>query len=237
MRRRVVILSVVLLAAASLLWVWHVQSSPELTFHVVTLDPRAVEIRPVVLDLEATRGLTFSQIVAGMHPYAAINGTFYGGDFRPLGDVMVDGKLVVRGRYPNAVAVRDDGGVEFVRRSASSFDWRGYRCALAAGPRLVHNGEVRITASADGFARLNPKVKASRSGIGLTHSGRLLLVVCKTPVDMWRFAELMRDLGAVEAMNLDGGPACGLYHNGNTLVEAQLRMTNLLVAYRRHAAK
>lgn len=233
MRRKAALLLVLFLGLVCL-WLWFPRSGPELRYYALVFEPRDIELRPVVLDLKATCGLEFSQIVEKYHPCAAINGTFFNNDFRPLGDVLVDGKLVNRGAYPNAVAVTTKGKIEFVRRQGSRFDWRGYRCALAAGPRLVHEGQVGIDAEADGFHTVDADAKAWRSGIGLTDKGKLLLVVCRTPVSMWRFAELMRDHGAVEAMNLDGGAACGLYHNGKTLIPARLRMTNLLLVYRRH---
>lgn len=231
-RRTIFIVGAVFLIAL-LIRVWGLRSTPELNAHVIILDPTKVELRPVLLDIKATQRLSFSQIVAPMHPYAAINGTFYDGNFRPLGDVLIDRKLVINGQYANAVAVTNYGKVRFVRRSGPAFDWRGYRCALAAGPRLVHKGEALPAPAEDGFVLLDPNAKASRSGIGITRSGKVLLVVCETHVTMWRFARLMRDLGAVEALNLDGGPASGLYCNGKTIVEARLRMTNLLVAYKR----
>lgn len=231
-RDRLRLLLTIALAAGVIVASW-LLISPAARIRVITIDPRTVDIKPVVLDLKATRGLSFSQIVARIHPYAAISGTFYDDNLKPLGDVLIDGRVANQGRYPNAIAIRDDGRVEFVRLKGRAFDWRGYRCALAAGPRLVHRGEVGITPAADGFVRLDPGAEASRSGVGLTRSGRLLLVVCETPVNMWRFARIMRDLGTVEAMNLDGGLACALYRNGHTIVSPSLRITNLLVVYRR----
>jgi len=202
--------------------------------HFVKFAPDSpIEIKPAIVDIAATRGKTFTEIVESYHPYAAINGTFYASTFVPLGDILIDGKLKVKGRYPNAFAVTDSGKWEFVRRKGKSFDWTGYRCAVAAGPRLIEDGVTDLDPIADGFTQMSLTIKAPRSGIGLTKSGALLLVVCKRDVSLVEFAAVMRKLGAVEAMNLDGGPASGLYCNGKTLVDARLRMTNLLLVYKR----
>lgn len=192
-----------------------------------------IEIRPVLAGRNGGRSEMFSDMVKRLKPYAAINGTFYSQDMLPLGDVLVDGKLLIRGRYPNAIAIGKNGRIEFIRRSSDRFDWSNYKCALAAGPRLVHKGVVGVDPKADGFLRLDKESLAPRSGIGLTKSGRLLLVVSTEPVNIVDFAQAMKKAGAVEAMNLDGGPASGLYYDGKLLVKANLRMTNLLVIYKR----
>lgn len=168
-----------------------------------------------------------------LKPYAAISGTFYAPNLKPLGDIVTDGKLVNKGRYPNAIAVTDDGQVLFVRRAGPRFDWRGYRAAIAAGPKLVTKGEVDLDPVRDGFSEMGLAAAATRSGVGLTRSGELLLVVSTEPVNLSEFAEAMLDLGVVEALNLDGGPACALYHKGRVIVRPDLRLTNLLLVYKK----
>lgn len=192
-----------------------------------------VEIRPILASPESGKSEVFRSIVAGVHPYAAINGTFFSPEMAPQGDVLVDGKLAVRGHYPNAIAMRKNGRVEFVRRQGKRFDWSGYKAALSAGPRLVHNGKILLDPVSDGFRKAALTIVASRSGVGLTQSGELLLAVQRRPVKLAEFAQTMLDLGAVEAINLDGGPACGLYHDGVFLEEPALRMTNVLCVFRR----
>jgi exopolysaccharide biosynthesis protein len=101
--------------------------------------------------------------------------------------------------------------------------------AVNGGPQLVHDGRVTIAPKADGLIhaddpsyfygcgiRRNP-----RTMIGVDRRGRLLLV----EVD-GRYAdhsqgpsipeagELMRSLGAVEAMNLDGGDSSTMVAGG-----------------------
>ena len=75
-----------------------------------------VEIRPVLADRKAGKSEIFSDIVERVRPLAAINGTFFSPEMTPQGDILVDGNLAVRGHYPNAIAMRNDGRIEFVRR-------------------------------------------------------------------------------------------------------------------------
>lgn len=107
-------------------------------------------------------------------------------------------------------------------------DSRGRRVALTpdttilqVGPTLVDNGEVSVNAAADGLIRqgtdqtftYNWAVRSNpRSMIGIDRQGRLMLVVVdgrqagySEGLGIAETAQLMKHLGAVEAMNLDGG--------------------------------
>lgn len=198
---------------------------------VVRIDPRTVSVRPVVL---AKGGERFADAISHLKPYAAINGTFYDKDYKPLGDIVADGKLINKGRYPSAFVITKSGRASVAWRKDASFASRGYSAALAGGPRLVRDGKVDIDPIADGFSKRALEIIATRSGVGVTKSGNIVLVVEGDPMTLADFAERMRAQGCDEAMNLDGGPACGLYFRGRTLSEATLPMTNLLVFYEKH---
>lgn len=198
---------------------------------LVELDlARGFRIEPMMAE-NRSEGDLFPEMVTRLKPHAAINGTFYDENKRPLGDVVIGGRLVNRGHYRNAIAVTDDGRVEFRRIDRGRFDWRGYKAGLAAGPRLVHRGQIACDPVADGFGAASTTLEATRSGVGLTADNRLLLVTVTRRVTLAEFADIMLDLGAVEALNLDGGGACGLYHDGEILTLPALPMANLLVVY------
>jgi exopolysaccharide biosynthesis protein len=192
-----------------------------------------IELRPVLAQGKMHSGETFLQMIARLSPYAAINGTLYDERMRPLGDILIDGKLVNRGHYRHAVAVRNDGHIVFVERRGRRFRWSGYRMAVASGPRLVHGGKISLDPVADGFSRKSLTIRAWRTGIGTTKSEDLLLVVVERNITLAQLAKIMHDLGASEAMNLDGGGACGLYHNGRLLAIPSLPMTNIIAVYKR----
>jgi exopolysaccharide biosynthesis protein len=188
------------------------------------------ELRPIMAH---KGGETFFQVIERTKPYAAINGTFYDENARPLGDVIIGGKIVNRGHYRNGIAFKSNGTVTFLHVSRGRLSWRGYRAGLAAGPRLVHGGKVTLDPVADGFSKRSITLSAYRSGVGKTKDGQLLLVTSKTQMTLGEFAKGMLSLGAVEALNLDGGGACGLYCDGKYLARPYLQMTNVLAVYRR----
>ncbi len=217
------LLMVAVLKVGSCLANWNV--------HVVKIKLGSdVEVRPAVASGVCE---SFKDMMRRLKPYAAINGTFYDTDYRPLGDVVIGGKLVNRGHYRNAVAYKKTGEVHFLHVSKGRIPWHGYRAGLAAGPRLVHDGKIALDPVADGFGRRSLTLSSYRSGVGRTKDGYLLLVTTKQPMTLQEFAKVMYGLGSVEAMNLDGGGACGLYHKGKVVVSPYLQMTNVLLIYKK----
>jgi exopolysaccharide biosynthesis protein len=191
------------------------------------------EIRPAIATGKLPRSDSFEEMASRMQPYAAVNGTFYNMAMQPLGDILINGKLVNRGIYNCAIAFTRDGRAEFIRRGKSGFDWTQCRTGVSSGPMLVCQGKVDVNPEADGFKTMDHQSEARRTGIGVTADGVLLLVVSKAEVNIDEFAQTMHTLGAVNAINLDGGPASGLYCEGHTLVNPRLRMTNIIAVYKR----
>jgi exopolysaccharide biosynthesis protein len=88
-----------------------------------------------------------------------------------------------------------------------SLGWQGVYDAVGGMPILVQNGRNVVGPCSTAFCRANP-----RTGIGYTANGGVLLVVVdgrqprwSTGVSLRAFANIMLDLGAVQALNLDGG--------------------------------
>jgi exopolysaccharide biosynthesis protein len=194
---------------------------------------RGVEIRPVLAKGRPGGSEPFSQMVKHLRPLAAINGTYYDDHMKPIGDVVIDGKVVNRGGQHHAIAITKDGRVDFIQRGKGRFKWSGYKWGLAAGPRLVHDGKVALDPVADGFSPASLRITAWRCAVGKTADGKLLLVTATESLTLSQFAKIMKDLGAQEAMNLDGGGACGLYSRGNVLAEPALPMSNILAVFKK----
>jgi exopolysaccharide biosynthesis protein len=97
------------------------------------------------------------------------------------------------------------------------------RDALAAGPRLVAAGEVRVTLDEEGFFGSYLREPHPRTAAGRTVDGALILMVVdgrqtrSRGATLDELAELMLGVGAVDALNLDGGGSSTLVVNG-TLV-------------------
>ena len=118
--------------------------------------------------------------------------------------------------------VRDD-------RTGQLLDIHATTSILSAGPTLLHDGEPAIDAATEGV--IDPRdpsfnfawgeIRQPRTIVGTDASGRLLLVTVdgrgpgiSEGLTLVEEASLMRDLGARQAMNLDGGGSTALAVNG-----------------------
>lgn len=94
------------------------------------------------------------------------------------------------------------------------------RDAIAAGPALIVDDSVRITSDEEVFFGTSIPLTHPRTAAGYTATGELLLLVVDGRQDASRgvtleeLATLMRELGAVEALNLDGGGSTTLVVGG-----------------------
>ena len=92
--------------------------------------------------------------------------------------------------------------------------------ALGAGPSLVSNGQVRVTTNEEVFFGSAIPDTHPRTAAGIRSDGTLLLLVVdgRQPVsrgvDLEQLAAIMVDIGADEALNLDGGGSSALFVNG-----------------------
>ncbi len=91
---------------------------------------------------------------------------------------------------------------------------------MGAGPRLVQNGSVMVTAGAEKFPSDIRYGRAPRSAVAILRNGNYLLGVvdgrqsnsCGLTLEAW--AKLLVKMGAKDAMNLDGGGSSALVVGG-----------------------
>ena len=95
--------------------------------------------------------------------------------------------------------------------------------AIHAGPVLMHDGKIRVTSNEEVFFGSTIPDIHPRTAAGYRNSGELVLLVVdgrqvdSRGVDLQELAILMRDLGCVEAINLDGGGYSGMVVDGKLL--------------------
>ncbi|HOM80161.1 MAG TPA: phosphodiester glycosidase family protein [Armatimonadota bacterium] len=83
--------------------------------------------------------------------------------------------------------------------------------AIGAGPRLLKNGAICLKPGAEGFRSDVLQGRAPRSAIAMTRDGKLLLAavdgrqMVSAGMTLLELAEWLREEGAVDAINLDGG--------------------------------
>lgn len=102
------------------------------------------------------------------------------------------------------------------------------------GSKVVEAGRVSFstsTAMAEGFTEAKILSQSNaRSAVGLTRDGKLLLVTTDS-VKMSELAAVMLSLGAVEAMNLDGGASSGLWYDGAYVTKPGRAISNALLIF------
>jgi hypothetical protein len=101
-------------------------------------------------------------------------------------------------------------------------DFNRYPHILAAGPILLQNRQIVLDAKAEQFRPPFDTQFASRSAIGRTAEGTILIAAVHNRIDgpgptLREMAQLMQQLGAVDALNLDGGSSTALYLSGQLL--------------------
>jgi exopolysaccharide biosynthesis protein len=108
------------------------------------------------------------------------------------------------------------------RNYQNAKEWK-VRDAIGAGPALVVDGNVHVTSDEEAFFAKSFKQANPRTAAGVTAGGALILLVVdgrqsdSRGATLDELSTLMHDLGAVEAINLDGGGSSTLVVN-NVLV-------------------
>ena len=98
-----------------------------------------------------------------------------------------------------------------------------YRDILGAGPLLMRDGEVFIPINEEVFYGTSIPEVHPRTAAGTTSEGDLILLVVdgrqliSRGVDLPELADIMRQLGCEDAINLDGGGSSALVVNGKLL--------------------
>jgi uncharacterized protein YigE (DUF2233 family) len=119
--------------------------------------------------------------------------------------------------------------------------WKEYASALGGGPRLVTNGQIDVRE--EGFRSdvtngLNP-----RTAMGIDKYGRYILVVAdgrqgfySTGLTLTELAYTMQKLGAVDALNFDGGGSSAMVVRGKVINRpsdgSERRVSNALLVTR-----
>ena len=100
--------------------------------------------------------------------------------------------------------------------------WDKYSSALGGGPRLVTNGEAEV--KIEGFRSDVTNGLGPRTAIGVDKYGRYLIVVAdgrqgfySTGLTLTELAFTMQKLGAVNALNLDGGGSTAIALRGKLI--------------------
>lgn len=131
-------------------------------------------------------------------------------------DLTPNGPAPARGRFPSR------GGS--MRGRAFTPCWTDVQQAIGGGPWLVRNGEVAVDGEAQGFdANSFVNKRHPRTAAGVTAQGKLLLVTVdgrypwSRGASLPEMAAILKQAGAVNAINLDGGGSTSMFVDGGVV--------------------
>lgn len=168
-----------------------------------------------------------SVIAEGKDAIFAVNGDYYG--FRDTGIVIRNGVIFRDKGAREGLAFYLDGAVEVYEETATdaaALIAAGVWNTLSFGPSLIANGGVKAGIDAvevdTNFGNHSIQGLQPRTAIGVLGPNELVFVVVdgrstgySTGVTMTELAQIMLDLGAVTAYNMDGGGSSTMYFNGS----------------------
>ncbi|MFJ6456282.1 phosphodiester glycosidase family protein [Paenarthrobacter sp. NPDC091669] len=170
---------------------------------------------------------TTSAIAEDHNAIFAINGDYYG--FRDTGIVIRNGVVYRDEGARQGLAFYKDGTVKVYDETATTADQLiadGVWNTLSFGPSLLDNGEIASgieDVEVDtNFGNHSIQGEQPRTAVGVIDENHLVFVVVdgRSPgysagVTMTGLAEIMKDLGATTAYNIDGGGSSTMYFNGS----------------------
>ncbi|MDS1029659.1 phosphodiester glycosidase family protein [Bacillota bacterium LX-D] len=158
----------------------------------------------------------------------AINGGFFSmsSPHNPVGNLIINGKTVASSDILRAsLGIFNDKTVKVGCYQAGSTDayWQGLKHLITAGPLLVEEGQPVLEAVAEGFTG-GVLERAPRTALGVTRDQQMLLLVVdgrqsgrSAGLNLEELACLMADLGAQEAIGLDGGGSSEMVVNNQVV--------------------
>lgn len=138
-------------------------------------------------------------------------------------------------RFKGHLALQVGRKAEYTHYVAESsnpgFLWEEMQFAIAGGPDLVINGQMQPPSTLPMFSAEKFKsLPAPRTAIGMTADGLLLLVnVPKARIGDLK--EIMKSLGAWQAVNLDGGASTGMSYEGKTVYKPGREIVAMFYVY------
>lgn len=202
-------------------------------FHCVTADLNRTQIAATAY--YSPRLTSASRTLGKVQPIAAVTGTFFAFENQqPVADVVIDGKLVANGYRGSVLGVDWFGKVKiFDAAVRTPVDFFAYRYALRGMVRVLRNGEKCPDPRSQGFR--DPRIwgVAARTGVGLTKSGKLVMVATSNGITLSELAQALKNRGAVDAVSLDGGGSTMLYYMGSVKVSPNRGLSTLFMVEKR----
>jgi exopolysaccharide biosynthesis protein len=131
----------------------------------------------------------------------------------PVSGYLISGPLSKLGR----LKVGDELKLKFT----TSPDWSDVNHAISGGPYLIKDGKIYVDSKEEKLSSISGR--HPRTAVGFTKDNRLIMVTVdgrqnkSIGVTFWELAEIMKNFGCWDAMNLDGGTSTQMYVSGKVV--------------------
>ena len=160
---------------------------------------------------QSVLGMMRSALAKGKQVLAAVNGDFFDlfGDFSPSGPCFKDGQRIWAGDETRPILGQNSDGSLFISKLSDRPPGVGTITQAVAGmSQILKNGQPHELLLGEPFG----DQRHPRTAAGLGRDGLLILLVVdgripehSNGVSLADLAQLMKDFGALDALNLDGG--------------------------------
>jgi hypothetical protein len=106
--------------------------------------------------------------------------------------------------------------------------WNKVRTLVTGSPQLLKDGKIYNTYSQEKLQK-SLTYPTTRTAVGVTANKKLLLLTVSGKLTFTKLAQIMKRLGAKDALALDGGGSTDMYLNGKHVVTNNRPVTNALV--------
>ncbi|NLK68024.1 MAG: tetratricopeptide repeat protein [Clostridiaceae bacterium] len=113
-------------------------------------------------------------------------------------------------------------------KKGNTIDWSDVRTTIGAGPMLVKKGEALDNAAKEGFTDVKFTGRAQRSFIGEDKNSFLVMGTVNN-VTLVELATILKDIGLINAINLDGGASSALMFEGKIITTPTRELSNSIV--------
>ena len=199
------------------LTVARIQGKRFLGYIAVVDDPMRLYVGTLPYFSEGSGGRTVKQMADDTGAVLGINGGGFkddngmGSGGIPMGNLVADGEMRWPGGGPT-VAMDRDGKLFAGEIGGDGCRERNFLWALAYGPILIEDGAIR--------PYLESYYQEPRTAVGQRADGSVVLLniqgrqASALGVTCQELAEIMLDLGCINAGNLDGGASSDMYYRG-----------------------
>ncbi len=205
----------------------YLQYSPlkDSVVHALRVDLQARGVQ-VLISPPAERGQVLTEMATAVDSLAGINASFFSADFIPRGLTVSNGEtwLPMKDQQTSPL-IACDTQPRCVIELHPPFDKQpAWRTVVAGTPWLLDEGRLRTAADDAGCAHLCAMTHP-RTAVGLDASGRYLYLVVsegrRPPVlglTLSQLSAVMLQLGARNALNLDGGGSSTMLLQGQPIL-------------------